>query len=93
MHARFTLVPPAEPPVLIVKNLEDQMVMKGERVELECEVSEEGANVKWLDELLNIHVVLLLETSGGSSVFMSKKDPVPLGSTLETRLKSGLHRL
>ncbi|XP_024911344.1 myosin-binding protein C, cardiac-type isoform X4 [Cynoglossus semilaevis] len=36
-----------EPPVLIVKNLEDQMVMNGERVELECEVSEEGANVKW----------------------------------------------
>ncbi|XP_034047715.1 myosin-binding protein C, cardiac-type isoform X2 [Thalassophryne amazonica] len=36
-----------EPPVLILKNLEDQMVMKGERVELECEVSEEGANVKW----------------------------------------------
>lgn len=27
------------------------MVMKGERVELECEVSEEGANVKWLDFL------------------------------------------
>lgn len=38
----------AEPPVLIVKNLEDQMVMKGDRLELECEVSEEGANVKWL---------------------------------------------
>uniref|UniRef100_A0A3Q4MWB2 Myosin binding protein C3 n=1 Tax=Neolamprologus brichardi TaxID=32507 RepID=A0A3Q4MWB2_NEOBR len=36
-----------EPPILVVKNLEDQMVMKGERVELECEVSEEGANVKW----------------------------------------------
>ncbi|XP_054625849.1 myosin-binding protein C, cardiac-type [Dunckerocampus dactyliophorus] len=36
-----------EPPVQIVKNLEDQMVMKGERVEFECEVSEEGANVKW----------------------------------------------
>uniref|UniRef100_A0A8D3CFD6 Myosin binding protein C3 n=1 Tax=Scophthalmus maximus TaxID=52904 RepID=A0A8D3CFD6_SCOMX len=36
-----------EPPVTIVKNLEDQMVMNGERVELECEVSEEGANVKW----------------------------------------------
>lgn len=32
---------------MIVKNLEDQMVMKGDRVELECEVSEEGANVKW----------------------------------------------
>uniref|UniRef100_A0A1A8VCM6 Myosin-binding protein C, fast-type n=1 Tax=Nothobranchius furzeri TaxID=105023 RepID=A0A1A8VCM6_NOTFU len=36
-----------EPPVMIVKSLEDQMVMKGERVELMCEVSEEGANVKW----------------------------------------------
>uniref|UniRef100_A0A8C1ZW66 Myosin binding protein C, cardiac n=1 Tax=Cyprinus carpio TaxID=7962 RepID=A0A8C1ZW66_CYPCA len=36
-----------EPPVLIVRNLEDQMVMKGERVEFECEVSEEGAQVKW----------------------------------------------
>uniref|UniRef100_A0A673KNX1 Myosin-binding protein C, cardiac-type n=1 Tax=Sinocyclocheilus rhinocerous TaxID=307959 RepID=A0A673KNX1_9TELE len=35
-----------EPPVLIVRNLEDQMVMKGERVEFECEVSEEGAQVK-----------------------------------------------
>ncbi|XP_026123180.1 myosin-binding protein C, cardiac-type isoform X3 [Carassius auratus] len=36
-----------EPPVLILRNLEDQMVMKGERVEFECEVSEEGAQVKW----------------------------------------------
>ncbi|KAJ4946936.1 hypothetical protein JOQ06_008979 [Pogonophryne albipinna] len=36
-----------EPPITIVKNLEDQMVMNGERVELMCEVSEEGANVKW----------------------------------------------
>ncbi|KAM9860533.1 myosin-binding protein C, cardiac-type [Aulostomus maculatus] len=36
-----------EPPVLIMKNLEDQMVMKGERVEFMCEVSEEGANAKW----------------------------------------------
>ncbi|XP_019722796.1 myosin-binding protein C, cardiac-type isoform X2 [Hippocampus comes] len=36
-----------EPPVVIVKNLDDQMVMKGERVEFQCEVSEEGANVKW----------------------------------------------
>uniref|UniRef100_A0A8C5CK07 Myosin binding protein C3 n=1 Tax=Gadus morhua TaxID=8049 RepID=A0A8C5CK07_GADMO len=36
-----------EPPVTIVKDLEDQMVMVGERVELECEVSEEGAPVKW----------------------------------------------
>lgn len=44
-----------EPPVQIVKNLEDQMVMKGERVELECEVSEEGATVKWLDNILCTH--------------------------------------
>ncbi|KAI1890164.1 hypothetical protein AGOR_G00170850 [Albula goreensis] len=36
-----------EPPVLILRNLEDQMAMKGERVEFECEVSEEGAQVKW----------------------------------------------
>lgn len=38
-----------------MKNLEDQMVMKGERVELECEVSEEGATVKWLDDILYPH--------------------------------------
>lgn len=31
------------------------MVMKGERVELECEVSEEGANVKWLESILYTH--------------------------------------
>lgn len=37
----------SEPPVLIVRNLEDQMAMKGDRVEFECEVSEEGAYVKW----------------------------------------------
>ncbi|XP_072527470.1 myosin-binding protein C, cardiac-type [Salminus brasiliensis] len=43
----FTELFVKEPPVLIVRNLEDQMVMKGERVELECEVSEEGAQVKW----------------------------------------------
>ncbi|KAL1007358.1 hypothetical protein UPYG_G00085610 [Umbra pygmaea] len=36
-----------EPPVTITRTLEDQMVMKGERVELECEVSEEGTSVKW----------------------------------------------
>nr|XP_015194164.1 PREDICTED: myosin-binding protein C, cardiac-type isoform X2 [Lepisosteus oculatus] len=36
-----------EPPVLIVRPLEDQMAMKGDRVEFECEVSEEGAHVKW----------------------------------------------
>ncbi|XP_048086654.1 myosin-binding protein C, cardiac-type isoform X1 [Alosa alosa] len=36
-----------EPPVTILQNLEDQMAMKGERVEFMCEVSEEGATVKW----------------------------------------------
>lgn len=46
---------------MIVKNLEDQMVMKGERVELECEVSEEGANVKWLDfRLLYTHKYIFI---------------------------------
>lgn len=37
----------AEPPVLITRPLEDQLVMVGQRVEFECEVSEEGAQVKW----------------------------------------------
>uniref|UniRef100_A0A8B9L3N7 Myosin-binding protein C, cardiac-type n=1 Tax=Astyanax mexicanus TaxID=7994 RepID=A0A8B9L3N7_ASTMX len=46
----FTELFVKEPPVLIVRNLEDQMVMKGERVELECEVSEEGAQVKWMKD-------------------------------------------
>ncbi|XP_038663237.1 myosin-binding protein C, cardiac-type-like isoform X1 [Scyliorhinus canicula] len=36
-----------EPPVLIIQPLEDQVVMVGERVEFELEVSEEGALVKW----------------------------------------------
>ncbi|XP_041445820.1 myosin-binding protein C, cardiac-type isoform X7 [Xenopus laevis] len=36
-----------EPPVQILQPLEDQMVMVGERVEFVCEVSEEGAQVKW----------------------------------------------
>lgn len=48
-----------EPPVLIVKNLEDQMVMNGERVELECEVSEEGANVKWLKLFVTYDALLV----------------------------------
>ena len=45
---------------MVVKNLEDQMVMKGDRVELECEVSEEGANVKWLDFLLYAHKYIFI---------------------------------
>ncbi|XP_025072438.1 myosin-binding protein C, cardiac-type isoform X4 [Alligator sinensis] len=43
----FTELFVREPPVLIIHPLEDQMVMVGERVEFECEVSEEGATVKW----------------------------------------------
>ncbi|KAG8519593.1 Myosin-binding protein C, cardiac-type [Galemys pyrenaicus] len=39
-----------EPPVLIIRPLEDQLVMVGQRVEFECEVSEEGAQVKWLKD-------------------------------------------
>ncbi|XP_058424548.1 myosin-binding protein C, slow-type isoform X4 [Diceros bicornis minor] len=36
-----------EPPVLVTKQLEDLNAYCGERVELECEVSEDDANVKW----------------------------------------------
>ncbi|XP_075137934.1 myosin-binding protein C, cardiac-type [Leptodactylus fuscus] len=43
----FTELFVKEPPVQILRALEDQMVMVGERVEFECEVSEEGAQVKW----------------------------------------------
>ncbi|XP_040265140.1 myosin-binding protein C, cardiac-type isoform X1 [Bufo bufo] len=43
----FTELFVREPPVLILHPLEDQVVMVGERVEFECEVSEEGAQVKW----------------------------------------------
>lgn len=41
------VLPWTEPPVLITRSLEDQLVMVGQRVEFECEVSEEGAQVKW----------------------------------------------
>ncbi|KAM4723158.1 myosin-binding protein C, cardiac-type [Rhinophrynus dorsalis] len=43
----FTELFVREPPIQILRPLEDQMVMVGERVEFECEVSEEGAQVKW----------------------------------------------
>ncbi|XP_036747240.2 myosin-binding protein C, slow-type isoform X7 [Manis pentadactyla] len=36
-----------EPPIVVTKLLEDTNAYCGERVELECEVSEEDANVKW----------------------------------------------
>ncbi|XP_069620387.1 myosin-binding protein C, slow-type isoform X6 [Ranitomeya imitator] len=36
-----------EPPVLVTKELENISTYCGERVEMECEVSDEDANVKW----------------------------------------------
>lgn len=39
--------PPVELPVNIVKELEPVKTTVNERIELECEVSEEGAKVKW----------------------------------------------
>ncbi|XP_032893805.1 myosin-binding protein C, slow-type isoform X4 [Amblyraja radiata] len=36
-----------EPPILITRELEDTDGLVGERVELECEVSEENAHLKW----------------------------------------------
>uniref|UniRef100_A0A8C5QNJ2 Myosin-binding protein C, fast-type n=1 Tax=Leptobrachium leishanense TaxID=445787 RepID=A0A8C5QNJ2_9ANUR len=39
-----------EPPVVIDKPLEDQQVFVGEKIELEVEVSEEGAHVMWMKD-------------------------------------------
>ncbi|XP_030058298.1 myosin-binding protein C, cardiac-type [Microcaecilia unicolor] len=36
-----------EPPILVTRPLEDQLVTVGDRAEFECEVSEDGALVKW----------------------------------------------
>ncbi|XP_030645637.1 myosin binding protein Ca [Chanos chanos] len=46
----FTEVFVQEPPVTITKLLDDVHVVVGERVEFEVEVSEEGANVKWMKD-------------------------------------------
>uniref|UniRef100_A0A6Q2YZE8 Myosin-binding protein C, fast-type n=1 Tax=Esox lucius TaxID=8010 RepID=A0A6Q2YZE8_ESOLU len=46
----FTEVFVKEPPVTITKLLDDVHVVVGDRVEFECEVSEEGANVKWMKD-------------------------------------------
>uniref|UniRef100_V9K8C2 Myosin-binding protein C, fast-type n=1 Tax=Callorhinchus milii TaxID=7868 RepID=V9K8C2_CALMI len=46
----FTELFVKEPPVLITRALEDQMVLVGERAEFDLEVSEEGALVKWLKD-------------------------------------------
>ncbi|XP_075771088.1 myosin-binding protein C, fast-type isoform X2 [Pelodiscus sinensis] len=46
----FTEVFVKEPPVLIVKGLDDHQMFVGDRVELEVEVSEEGAQVMWMKD-------------------------------------------
>ncbi|KAI4875367.1 hypothetical protein NFI96_022851, partial [Prochilodus magdalenae] len=46
----FTEVFVQEPPVTITKLLDDIHVVVGDKVEFEVEVSEEGANVKWMKD-------------------------------------------
>ncbi|XP_055226160.1 myosin-binding protein C, fast-type [Gorilla gorilla gorilla] len=46
----FTELFVKEPPVLIVTPLEDQQVFVGDRVEMAVEVSEEGAQVMWMKD-------------------------------------------
>ncbi|KAM4651446.1 myosin-binding protein C, fast-type isoform 1-T1 [Discoglossus pictus] len=46
----FTELFVKEPPVVVNKPLEDQQVFVGEKVEMEVEVSEEGAHVMWLKD-------------------------------------------
>uniref|UniRef100_A0A8C1VDB8 Myosin-binding protein C, fast-type n=1 Tax=Cyprinus carpio TaxID=7962 RepID=A0A8C1VDB8_CYPCA len=46
----FTEVFVQEPPVTITKMLDDVRVVVGEKVEFEVEVSDEGANVKWMKD-------------------------------------------
>ncbi|XP_071323154.1 myosin binding protein Ca isoform X1 [Trachinotus anak] len=64
----FTEVFVKEPPVTITKLLDDVHTVVGERVEFEVEVSEEGANVKWMKD----GVELNRETAG--SKYRFKKD-------------------
>ncbi|KAH0505438.1 Myosin-binding protein C, fast-type [Microtus ochrogaster] len=46
----FTELFVKEPPILIVTPLEDQQVFVGDRVEMSVEVSEEGAQVMWMKD-------------------------------------------
>ncbi|XP_070836853.1 myosin binding protein Ca [Chaetodon trifascialis] len=64
----FTEVFVKEPPVTITKLLDDVHTVVGERVEFEVEVSEEGANVKWMKD----GVELTRESAG--SKYRFKKD-------------------
>ncbi|XP_056144374.1 myosin binding protein Ca, partial [Lampris incognitus] len=64
----FTEVFVKEPPVTITKLLDDVHTVVGEKVEFEVEVSEEGANVKWMKD----GVELTRESAG--SKYRFKKD-------------------
>ncbi|KAK5856072.1 hypothetical protein PBY51_007693 [Eleginops maclovinus] len=64
----FTEVFIKEPPITITKLLDDVHTIEGEKVEFEVEVSEEGANVKWMKD----GVELNRETAG--SKYRFKKD-------------------
>ncbi|XP_034075961.1 myosin binding protein Ca [Gymnodraco acuticeps] len=64
----FTEVFVKEPPITITKLLDDVHTIEGEKVEFEVEVSEEGANVKWMKD----GVELNRETAG--SKYRFKKD-------------------
>ncbi|XP_074551977.1 myosin binding protein Ca isoform X2 [Halichoeres trimaculatus] len=64
----FTEVFVKEPPITITKLLDDVHTVVGEKVEFEVEVSEEGANVKWMKD----GVELTRETAG--SKYRFKKD-------------------
>ncbi|KAM7371547.1 hypothetical protein PAMP_008774 [Pampus punctatissimus] len=64
----FTEVFVKEPPITITKLLDDVHTVVGEKVEFEVEVSEEGANVKWMKD----GVELSRETAG--SKYRFKKD-------------------
>uniref|UniRef100_A0AAQ4NWD6 Myosin binding protein Ca n=1 Tax=Gasterosteus aculeatus aculeatus TaxID=481459 RepID=A0AAQ4NWD6_GASAC len=64
----FTEVFVKEPPVTITKPLDDAHTVAGQKVEFEVEVSEEGANVKWMKD----GVELNKETAG--SRYRFKKD-------------------
>ncbi|KAF7661191.1 hypothetical protein LDENG_00267220 [Lucifuga dentata] len=64
----FTEVFVKEPPVTIVKLMDDYHVVVGERVEFEVEVSEEGAHVMWYFEDVELH------KDADSSKYRFKKD-------------------
>uniref|UniRef100_A0A3Q3WW32 Myosin-binding protein C, fast-type n=1 Tax=Mola mola TaxID=94237 RepID=A0A3Q3WW32_MOLML len=64
----FTEVFVKEPPITITKLLDDVHTVVGERVEFEVEVSEEGANVRWMKDGVDLN----RETAG--SKYRLKKD-------------------